>query len=86
MPHPTIMLANVQSLHGKIHDLQANVKYLDEYKRVCVWALTETWLKDHDLRLDLEIEGFCEPIHLGLQGDGYITWWRTLPFREQKVV
>lgn len=33
MPLPTIMLDNVQSLHSKIEELQANVKYLAEYKK-----------------------------------------------------
>lgn len=61
MPLPTIILVNVQSLHGKIDKLQANVKYLEEVKHAYVLALTEAWLRDHDLQLDLEIGAWVSP-------------------------
>ncbi len=60
IPLPTIILTNVQSLHSKIDEPQANVKFLMEYKN-CLLAFTETWLKNHDLQSDLEIEGFKYP-------------------------
>lgn len=47
----------------KINKLQANVRYL-QYKCACVLKLMETWLKDHDLQSDKEIEGFGEPTQL----------------------
>lgn len=34
------------------------------YKNACVIALTETWLKEHDLGQDLGIDGFGQPIRL----------------------
>ena len=64
MPLPTVILGNVQSLCSKFDKLQANVTHLVEYKSACVLALTESWLKDHDLQSNLEIEGFGEPIRL----------------------
>lgn len=60
---PTIMLGNVQSLPNKVDELQANVKFLEEYKGECVLAVTETWLKDRDAQSDLKIDGF-----------GLVTW------------
>ena len=64
IPLPTIMLANVQSLRNKVDELQANVKFLEEYKNACLLAITETWLKDHDSQSDLRIDGFGEPVRL----------------------
>ncbi|KAG7522125.1 hypothetical protein JOB18_013791 [Solea senegalensis] len=58
------MLASVQSLRNKVDELQANVKFLEEYKNACLLAITETWLKDHDLQSDLRIDGFGEPVRL----------------------
>ncbi|KAM3872288.1 histone deacetylase 6 [Diretmus argenteus] len=39
-------------------ELQANVKFLWEYRNACIVVITETWLKKHELDVDLEIEGF----------------------------
>lgn len=64
IPLPTVILANVQSLRNKVDELQANVKFLTEYKNACLLALTETWLKDHDVQSDLEIDGFGVPFRL----------------------
>lgn len=64
IPLPTIKLANVQSLRNNVDELQANVKFLEEYKTGCLLAITETWLKDHDSQADLAIDGFGEPFRL----------------------
>ncbi len=58
IPLPSVILANTQSLHNKIDILQANVKFLREYKCACFITLTEMWLKQHDLQSDLDINGF----------------------------
>ncbi|KAK0133056.1 Arachidonate 15-lipoxygenase B [Merluccius polli] len=52
------------SLRNKVDELQANVKFLEEYKNACLLAITETWLKDHDSQSDLRIDGFGEPVRL----------------------
>lgn len=72
IPLPTIMLANVQSLRNKVDELQANVKFLEEYRSACLLAITETWLKDYDLQSDLRIDGFGEPFRL--DRDSTVAW------------
>lgn len=62
IPLPSIILVNAQSLWNKLDDLQANVKFLSEYKSACLIAVTETWLKQQDLQPDLAIDGFGEPL------------------------
>lgn len=64
IPLPTITLANIQSLRGKIDELRANVQSLEEYKNSCLLALTETWLKERDADSELDIPGFGEPLRL----------------------
>ncbi len=64
IPLPTVILANAQSLRNKIDILQANVNFLPEYKNACLTALSETWLKQHDLQSDLDLNGFGEPVRL----------------------
>ena len=64
IPLPTVILANVQSLRNKVDELQANVKFLAEYSSACLLAFTETWLKEHDIQSDLEIDGFGVPYRL----------------------
>ena len=64
IPLPSILLVNAQSLRNKVDDLQANVKFLSEYKSACLIAVTETWLKQQDLSPDLAIDGFGEPLRL----------------------
>ncbi|XDV11492.1 hypothetical protein PO909_000423 [Leuciscus waleckii] len=64
IPLPSIILANCQSLRNKLDELQANVRFLSDYRNACVISLTETWLKEHDLDSDLEIEGFGVPVRL----------------------
>lgn len=55
---PAVILANVRSLRNQTDKLQANVKYLHEYRNASILAFTETWLnKDHDnsaLHMDLD--------------------------------
>ncbi len=43
-PHPTILLANVQSLDNKLCELQARISYQRETRDCCVICLTETWM------------------------------------------
>ncbi|KAK0155559.1 Ras GTPase-activating-like protein IQGAP1 [Merluccius polli] len=82
-------------MRNKVDELQANVKCIPEYKNACVIALTETWLKEHDLGQDLEIDGFGQPIRLDrdtqltgkTQGGGvclYVNprWCKTIIIRE----
>ena len=57
IPLPSIILINAQSLRNKVDDLQANVKFLSEYKSTCFIAVTEMWLKQQDLQPDLTIDG-----------------------------
>ncbi|KAK0133216.1 hypothetical protein N1851_031279 [Merluccius polli] len=38
IPLPTVILANVQSLRSKMDELQAKVKFLTEFKSVCLLA------------------------------------------------
>ena len=64
LPLPSAVLGNVQSLRSKVDELQANVKFIPEFKNACVITMTETWLKEHDLDQDLEIDGFGQPIRL----------------------
>ena len=64
IPHPSIILANVQSLRNKVDELQAKVKFLSEYRSACFLALTETWLKDQDPLSDFELDCFGEPVCL----------------------
>lgn len=64
IPLPKFILANAQSLCNTTDILQANVNFLREYKRACLIALTETWLKQHELQSDLEINGFGELLRL----------------------
>lgn len=47
LPFSSIILRNTQSLRNKVDELQ-----------VIVNARTETWLRDHDLSQDFEIDGF----------------------------
>lgn len=64
IPLPSIILANCQSLRNKLDELQANVRFLSDYRNACVISLTETWLKEHDSDSDLEIDGFGGPVRL----------------------
>ncbi|XP_034153092.1 uncharacterized protein LOC109615369 isoform X2 [Esox lucius] len=64
IPLPTVILANVQSLRNKVDEHQANVKFLMEYSSACLLAFTETWLKEYDLKSDLDIDGFGVPYRL----------------------
>ncbi|KAJ8341694.1 hypothetical protein SKAU_G00339850 [Synaphobranchus kaupii] len=54
-----------QQHKNKVDELQANVE------NACVIALTETWLKDHDLGQDFEIDGFGQ--HIRLDRDAQLT-------------
>lgn len=91
----SIIVGNVQSLRNKIDKLQTNVKYMPEYKNTCVIALTESWLKEHDLSQDYELDGFGQPSGLNreeqltrkTQGGGvalYVNqrWYKTVVVRE----
>ncbi|XP_039509538.1 uncharacterized protein LOC120464222 [Pimephales promelas] len=95
LPLPSIILGNVQSLRNKVDELQANVKFIPEFKNACIIALTETWLKEHDPSQDFEIDGFDQPIRLDrdaqltgkTQGGGvclYVNsrWCKTIIVRE----
>ncbi len=62
IPLPLIILANSQSLRNKTDILQVNVSFLSEYKNACLIALTETWLKQHDLQSNPELTGVGEPL------------------------
>lgn len=64
IPLPSIILANVQSLRSKVDELQANARFVSDYRNACLIALTETWLKEQDLQPDLEIDGFGVPLRL----------------------
>ena len=74
IPLLTIMLANVQSLRNKVHELQTNIKFLEEYRSACLLAITETWLKDYDSQSDLRIDGFGEPFRLDRDPTVTATW------------
>ncbi len=71
IPLPSIILPNAQSLLNKLDDLQANVRFLLDYRNACVISLTETWQKEHDLDSDLKIEGFA--VLLRLDRDAGVT-------------
>lgn len=45
-PLPSVVLGNARSLNNKTDELQANAKFLSEYKDSCVMCFTETWLHD----------------------------------------
>lgn len=64
IPLPSIMLANVQSLRNKVDEVQAHVRFLEEYRDVCILAFTETWLKEHVSQDVMEIDGFGAPFRL----------------------
>lgn len=59
---PSIILANARSLHNKIDDLQAHVRYQHEFKEACILALTETWFGEKDLDSEMTIDGFGAPL------------------------
>lgn len=61
-PFISIILTSVHSLRNKVDNLQANVKFISEYRNSCLIAQTETWLKQQDLQSDLEIDSFGEPL------------------------
>ena len=64
LPLPSIVLSNVQSLKNKTDELQACVSFMHEFRDVCIFALTETWLTDADPDSTLIIDGFGAPIRL----------------------
>ncbi len=45
---PSIILANVRSLHNKLDELQANINHLHKYRSASILAFTETWLNKND--------------------------------------
>ena len=63
-PLPSILLANVQSLRNKVDELEAYVTCMKEYREMCLFAFTETWLGDRDTDHELHITGFGYPIRL----------------------
>ena len=69
-PLPSIILANTRSVkpsrdNTKLEELQACVRYLHEYRNVCVLCLTETWLVDYSVPNSVMcIDGFGEPFRL----------------------
>lgn len=63
---PTVILANVQSFRNKVDEVQANVKFLTEYKCACLLTFMETWQKEQDQLSDLEIDGFGIPFRVDI--------------------
>lgn len=58
------MLANVQSLRKKTHELQAIVKLQHDYRNVCVMAFTETWLSEGDSDSSQRMHEFGVPYRM----------------------
>lgn len=58
LPLPTTLLMNAQSLRGKMNELTANIRYLNEYRNACVLAITETWLNESIPSSEFEPTGF----------------------------
>lgn len=58
LPLPTTLLMNAQSLRGKMDELTANLRYLNEYRNACVLAITETWLNESTPSREVEPTGF----------------------------
>lgn len=61
-PLLTIVMANVQSLRNKIDELQATVHVHHAYRKECILAFTETWLKTQDSDSALTINRFGTPL------------------------
>ena len=57
-PLPSILTGNVQSLSNKLDELSANVKYLNEYRDCSFLCFSETWFKDSNSNIDIDIDGF----------------------------
>ena len=66
---PSILLANVSSLRlapstNKLDEVQANVRFLTEFRDAYVMYFTETWLDETIPWNYLNIDGFGEPFRL----------------------
>lgn len=84
-PPPSIILANVLALCNEIDELQANIKFILEYRNACLIALTEMWLKEQDLQTHLEMDdfGIALPVDKRLNCDLEIIWRRTVFLHQQ---
>lgn len=60
-PLPSIILANALSLHNKIEELHAHVRFQHEFRDSCLPAISETWLSKLDSDKELQINGFSGP-------------------------
>lgn len=69
IPLPPLILANVQSLRGKLHELQGNVRYQKDFKDCGVLAFTESWLTEDDRDNDLALVGFETLFRLDRQAE-----------------
>ncbi len=61
---PSIIMANVRSLHNKTDELQASVYHMHEYRTASILAFTETWLNSNEDDDTLHINGFAPPLRL----------------------
>lgn len=59
---PRIFMANVRSLKKKVYSLKSTLCLQNDFKDVCILALTETWLKDNDTGNCVSIDGFGVPL------------------------
>lgn len=93
-PLPSIN-PNGQSLHNKVNELQAHVRFQHEFRNTCLLVFTETCLSDRLSNAELSIDGFVEPVRLDRdpgvtgksQGGGvclYVNerWCKTVLIRE----
>ena len=63
-PLPSIIPANVHSLHNKLDELQANISCQWAYKEASLICLTETWLDNTIVDSELLLDGFGTPLRL----------------------
>lgn len=55
------ILINTKSLGYKVDELQTKVRFLHDFRDVCLLAITNSWLMDCDLNAELALDGFSEP-------------------------
>lgn len=64
LPLPSILLANVRSLHNKLDELHANISCQWAYKDAGFICITDTWLDGTIVDSQLSLSGFGMPVRL----------------------
>ena len=82
-PLPTMVMGNTQSVHNKMDELEAYVRFNSEYRESAVIGLSEARLDEHATDTEINLPGFTY-----IRGGPYFciwkeAWWRRVFFINQ---